>query len=207
MRKYLYLILFIFLSCKTSVEPLEHVYVSEHHQEKLKEFEKDNNKYKVLFMGDSITEGGYFENVVPNSKNVAIGGDYIYCVNFVIPYVKKYQPEKIYLMIGVNSLRDFSLEECKEQYKELLVYLLKNFPETQIILESVLPVLINYQPINNFNEYIKQLACEFNLRYFDLYPLFAVNEVLPANLTIDGLHLSPDGYKIWYKALEKEIRE
>lgn len=203
MKKFLYLIFILFFGCKTTVNP---TWITEYHKNRVNDFAQDNNTYKVLFMGDSITEGGSFENIIPNSKNAAVGGDYIHCVKFVIPYVIKYNPEKIYLMIGINSLRDFTFEECKSQYKELIEIMLESFPDVEIVLESVLPISIKNQSIVYFNEYIKQLSCEYNLIYLDLYKYYAFNNVLPAELTIDGLHLSPNGYKIWYQVL-KENKE
>lgn len=200
-RKILLASLVLLAGCKQEVSLF-----TSHHNQRVEELKADNKTYSVVFLGDSLTEMGDFESVIPDSKNAGIGGDPIWCVPDVMQYVMKYKPQKLFLMIGINSLRMSSLEESKAQYKELVSLVAQCFPDTEVILESVLPHAQRYESIKLFNEYVKQTAEEKGFKYLDLYSLYAVDDRLPQELTEDGLHLKKEAYSVWYEAI-KEIKE
>lgn len=176
-----------------------------HLNNKCEQFDNDNNQYDILFMGDSITEGGNFEQIIPNSKNVGIGGASIYKTEAVIPHVAKYNPNRVYIMIGINSLIYYSYEDCEKQYTSLINKIKDAFYNADIILESVLPTSDNKYQIARFNEFIKQTALSNGFRYTDLYSLYAVGGVLPSDITTDGIHLIPSAYDRWYNVLKNDI--
>ena len=178
--------------------------VTSHHVERLKDLISDNNHYDVVFMGDSLTESGNFEKVLNGSKNAGIIGDYIYSTEDVIPIVASYKPKKIYLMIGTNSLRDYSYEECESEYTTLIKLITTTLPNTEIVIESVLPVSYINHNIVRFNDFVKSICAEYGLRYIDLYSKYSVGGLLPLTVTVDGLHLSPEGYEKWYETLKEE---
>ena len=179
-------------------------FISIHHKERLIELSNDNNHYDVVFMGDSITEGGNFESVINNSKNAGIAGDWITKTKDVVPYVVNYSPRKVYLMIGINSLRVFTLEDCVTQYLELISLMVSEMPNTEIIIESVLPISVDAQHIVIFNNFLKEFSVSLGLKYIDLYSLYEVEGKLPDDITTDGLHLSSEGYEKWYEVLREE---
>lgn len=201
MKKIFYLLAFLFVGCSMNTDA---EVCRIHHRNKLEAFSKDTNTYTTVFMGDSITEGGAFESVISNSKNVGIGGDRIYNTEDVIPYVVKYNPQKIYLLIGINSLFYHSVEESKEQYSHLMEKMVAAFPNTQIIVETVLPTVQRNPKISVFNDYVKQVAQSYNLRVLDLYSLYEVNGCLPSELSFDGIHLTQEGYSTWYNELTRQ---
>lgn len=192
----------VFIGCSREVAFED--FISIHHKERLIELSKDNNHYDVVFMGDSITEGGNFESIINNSKNAGIAGDWITKTKDVVPYVVNYSPRKVYLMIGINSLRVFTLEDCVTQYLELISLLVSELPNTEIVIESVLPISVDAQHIVIFNKIIKELSVSLGLKYIDLYSLYEVEGKLPDDITTDGLHLSPQGYEKWYEVLREE---
>lgn len=180
---------------------------TEYHNQKTVCFSMINKPYDIVFMGDSITEMGNFDKYIPDSINLGISGDYIWATNDVVRYAVKISPKKLYLMTGINSLKDYSLEESKAQYKALIECISKALPDTQIILESVLPHANGLVVISEFNSYIQQIAEEKGVRYLDLYSLYAVDGKMPAELTIDGLHLKPETYNIWYEVIRADLRK
>lgn len=200
MRKIFYLLAFLFVGCSmnTGVD-----ICGIHHRNKLEAFSKDTNTYTTVFMGDSLTEGGAFESVISNSKNVGIGGDRIYNTEDVIPYVVKYNPQNIYLLIGINSLFYYSAEESKEQYSHLIEKMVTALPNTQIIVQTVLPTVQRNPKISVFNDYIKQIAQSYSLEVLDLYSLYEVNGCLPSSFSYDGTHLTQEGYSTWYNKLAR----
>lgn len=195
------LAIIMFTSCTAEVTP---DFITVYHKTKLVQLSADTNRYDVVFMGDSITDGGAFESVLQNTKNAGISGDWITHTEDVIPYVRQYTPNKIYLMIGVNSLSKFTYDECVRQYRELIDMMLQAFPNTEIVLESVLPIATDAPVIPLFNSFIRGLAEDKGLRYLDLYSLYAVEGKLPEEITPDGLHLTAEGYAKWYEVLRAE---
>ena len=61
--------------------------------------------------------------------------------------------------------------------------------------------------VPRLNAKLKALAVAEGAVYLDLYSLFKDkdSDVLPLNLTVDGLHLNSDGYAIWVNALKKTL--
>ena len=194
----------MFTSCTVEVTP---DFATVYHETKLAQLSVDTNHYDVVFMGDSITDGGAFESVLQNTKNAGVAGDWIARTEDVVPCVKQYTPNRIYLMIGINSLKKFVYAESVRQYRELVDMMLLSFPDTEIVLESVLPIAIDAPVIMLFNSFIRELAEEKGLRYFDLYSLYAVEGKLPEEVSVDGLHLTAEGYAKWYEALRAENKE
>lgn len=182
-------------------------FVTSYHEYRLKKLMSDNNHYDVVFMGDSLTEVGDFEKVLKGSKNAGVGGDYIYSTEDVVSIVVNYNPRKIYLMIGINSLRDYSYKDCEYQYKSLINLLTTTFPNTEIVAESVLPVSVTNYKIVRFNDFVKNICAEYGLRYIDLYSKYSVCGLLPLTVTDDGLHLSPSGYGKWYDFIKNDNKE
>lgn len=181
--------------------------VTSHHIDRLKELISDNNHYDVVFMGDSLTEGGSFEEVLKGSKNAGVDGDFIYSTEDVVPIVAGYNPRKVYLMIGTNSLRDYSYEECVYQYNSLINLITTTLPNAEIVVESVLPVSVTNYKIVRFNDFVKSICEEYGLRYIDLYSKYSVCGLLPLTVTEDGVHLSPSGYNEWYEFIKNDNKE
>lgn len=182
-------------------------FVTSYHEYRLKKLMSDNNHYDIVFMGDSITEGGDFEKVLKGSKNAGIIGDFIYNTEDVVSIVSIYNPKKVYLMIGANSLNYFSCEECERQYKSLIKLITTTLPNTEIVVESVLPKSFTDDKIVRFNEFLKSVCAEYGLRYADLYSMYSVDGLLPPTVTEDGVHLSPSGYNKWYEFIKNDNKE
>ena len=51
--------------------------------------------------------------------------------------------------------------------------------------------------IENYNEIVKKIAEQKGCIYLDLFKLYAVNGIMPAELTLDGVHLFPQSYDRW----------
>mgnify|MGYP003822693705 FL=1 len=86
--------------------------------------------------------------------------------------------------------------------------------KTQIYFYTLLPVNASFGKFKNhygkdehilfINSEIRKLNAK-NVKVIDLYPLFLDKENhLKAELTKDGLHLLPEGYKVWADFLNKE---
>jgi lysophospholipase L1-like esterase len=130
----------------------------------------------------------------------------------------KTQPKSIFVMIGINDLiRGVDDATVLENYRQILRYLRKTHPNSQINTQSILPhggesatwegkdklLAIANSRIQKINQQLQAIALQEKVRYLDLYPLFATKEGnLRPDFTTDGLHLSRQGYLVWSSALQ-----
>lgn len=184
------------------------------------------NDESIVFVGDSITDMGEFPELFGdiNIKNRGVNSDTISGVLNRIENVAKQHPKKIFLMVGTNDLGDNAFEEeTINSYKEILQNIKKVSPDTEIYVQSVLPTndsfwvpggiseLVGRQQTNaiikKFNTEIKQLSEQENVRYVNLFDSFIdENGNMKDELTIDGLHLSGNGYLLWKSLIEEYLQ-
>jgi len=61
--------------------------------------------------------------------------------------------------------------------------------------------------IMELNSRLKDLATEFGHTYIDLFSIMAdTNNHLPRKYSIDGLHLSYEGYRVWVEAIREYVK-
>lgn len=199
-------------------------YLNEYYQSRMKHFENlplENNG--IVFLGNSITERGNWNELMPNKRigNRGIGGDNTYGVLARLDNILKSQPKKIFIMIGINDLgRGLPIHVISNNYRNILLQIRENSPNTEIYIQSVLPLndhilaadyLKNKKTIiQDLNSELKNIATEFKLPFIDLYAnIFAdgKGDLFP-ELTVDGIHLNPSAYKLWanYLINNKYIR-
>ena len=125
--------------------------------------------------------------------------------------------ESIFLMIGINDLIwGETDEDIIANYKEIVRQLKKEHPDTQIVVQSILPhggeistwesrdklLALPSDRIIAMNETLKKIAKDNDAYYLDLYPIFVTGDGhLRPDLTTDGLHLNREGYLVWRSAI------
>lgn len=166
--------------------------------------------HPVVFLGDSITYGGDWDKLFPQSpvENRGIGGDSTRGLLARLDQVIALKPSQIFLMIGTNDLcYNRPIPAIIDNYRLILARFRHELPDTQVYVESVLPfndrlfpsrALRSNANIATLNVGIRQVAREFDYPYVDLAPAFTgANGRLPAADTTDGLHLSEKAYYVW----------
>lgn len=127
-------------------------------------------------------------------------------------------PETIFVMIGINDLiRGISDEIILENQRQIVRYLRKMHPKTQIVVQSILPhkeenvtwegreklQAISNSRIRHLNQQLQDIAKSEGVKYLNLHPLFANTQgELRPEFSTDGLHLSRQGYLVWSSALQ-----
>lgn len=179
----------------------------------------------IVFLGDSITNGGewaeLFEN--PEVLNRGISGDRVVWLFDRIDYLAAAKPKKIFLLIGINDLLGGRTKshDVVIMIAELLTRLHSMTPDTELYLQSILPVNLNgptmskyksstiLQRIDNCNTWLgKWCAKNGFVTYIDIASSMKDAEgMLNENLTFDGLHPNGTGYLIWKDVIEGYVNE
>lgn len=172
----------------------------------------------ILFLGNSITEGGDWPKLLQNLNviNHGIGGDLTFGVLRRLNEVARHKPKQVFLMIGINDLsRNVPDSLIVKNIFSIVEGLHQQLPETKIIVQSLLPVdeavndlLIEYKlnpSVSAINQALKENTTEYDYVYLDLHTYFSNDSgMLNAAYTYDGIHLNSKGYDKWVKVLKSE---
>ncbi len=175
----------------------------------------------IIFLGNSITDGGNFEELFKREdvKNRGIRSDIIPGVQKRLEQVVKGHPKKIFLLIGINDVsHGHSVDKLAERYETLVNEIRHRSPETQLYLQSIMPINNDYGVYRNlkgkentiveFNKRIKEIAEKNDLKYIDLWSFLAdKNGKLNKKYTNDGLHLTGPGYRAWTNGIRSYLDE
>ena len=114
---------------------------------------------------------------------------------------------KIYVMLGINELGWNGTETFRTQSTELIRRLQNDHPNTEIVIQSILPVsaqkdaegrYVNNGRIGEYNAVWLELAEEFDVAYMNVAESVAdENGLLPSELCYDGVHLNKAGSHQW----------
>jgi len=166
----------------------------------------------VVFLGDSITEGGPWEELFPDLRvrNRGIGGDTTDGVLARLEQVTRAEPAKLFLLIGTNDLfRGSSEDEIVADIIEILEQLKQETPDTEVYLQSVLPRAPSYRSsVEALNARLAEVALEHGADWVDLYAQFIDDETggIRAELSNDELHLLGPGYALWKEQIGLLVR-
>lgn len=172
---------------------------------------------RVVFLGNSITQGGDWARLTGDSTavNRGIGGDVTFGVRARLDEVIRRRPSKLFLLIGVNDVsKDIPEPVIAANVRAIVEAVRAGSPETVVYVQSVLPLnptvpgfLQHYDKgdhVVRLNRLLRAAAAATRARYVDLYPLFLdAHGRLDARYTRDGLHLNEAGYRRWVAHLRK----
>ncbi len=191
---------------------------TEHWQERTNLFigELDSlPKGKIVFLGNSITEGFDLEHYFPDALpiNRGISGDHTDGLLERLEYsVISLKPSQLFILIGINDIGagDPSSLILKNYYS-LIEKLAETLPNSKIYIQSVLPTTQQWtncpkDKIILINQKILEYCIKFKFTWIDLHTKFVTNDgYLNNSLTEDGLHLNDTGYALWAKVLRGYI--
>jgi lysophospholipase L1-like esterase len=166
----------------------------------------------IVFLGDSLTEGGPWEELFPyvRVRNRGIGGDTSDGVLARLEQVTRATPAKVFLLIGTNDLfRGEPEDEIVANITDILDRLKQETPDTEVYLQSVLPRAASFRAdVEALNSRLAEVALERGAAWIDLYPAFLDPETggIRAELSNDELHLLGPGYALWKQQIEVQVR-
>ena len=194
-------------------------FIPEHFPRRVAQFEKEPVVTgKIVFLGNSITEMGRWDQLTgdPTAINRGISGDITFGVLKRLDDIIKRKPSKIFLLIGINDIgRDIPDAVIADNCRKIVERLQKGTPDTKIYLQSILPV---NPTVRNFpqhydkeghviatNKLLKLVAQKTGCTYVNLFPFFLnKDKLMNEKYTLEGLHLNPEGYKVWINYLKEK---
>ncbi|WP_345955483.1 GDSL-type esterase/lipase family protein [Mucilaginibacter sp. PAMB04168] len=215
------IILFFLVSFAASAQdlPIDSSYANSHYKQRLQFFRQmPDSKNEIVFLGNSITEAGEWQELIPgkNVINRGISGDVSFGVIARLDEVLSSKPKKIFLLIGINDLkRGIPAAIIIKNYQRIIGQVKLTSPKTQLILQSILPVnelmlgneykRITNARVSEVNNLLQQLAASEKLTFVDLHPIFKGKDgQMNRDYTTDGIHLKMPAYILWVNLLKSK---
>ncbi len=188
---------------------------------------------KIVFLGDSITEGGGNWNKYFGTKNIVnrgISGDTTLGVLERLNEIYFYKPSGLFLLIGINDIFNTNSPN-RESITPLSVAnniiriadsIHKKSSKTQVYIQTTLPInnklykeLTGTFPIHTvplqdqikqINSIIKKNSSQNHYTVIDLHNVFLDSDkLLSKKYTSDGVHLNEEGYLRWSNFISNYI--
>lgn len=165
----------------------------------------------IIFLGNSINNGAEWAELFNDIriKNRGISGDITTGIIHRLKEVADRKPAKVFLMIGINDLgRGVSPDAVVKNILLINDYLQQESPNTQVYIESILPVNPSFgkfqgqvskvKEILQTNSLLQAAAKVHHYEFINLHAAFAnAQGYLDPKYTNDGLHLLGAGYQLW----------
>lgn len=177
----------------------------------------------VVFLGDSITQGWQDTGRVTWDKefaplkaaNFGFSGDRTEHVLWRLQNgeIVGLSPKVVVIMIGTNNIGHGSSDpqQTSDGVKAIVGKLREKLPSSKILLLGVFPRGENPDDpmrvsVAKATELFKTCAEGKNVSFLDIgYVFLRSDGVLRTTLMPDRLHLVPDGYELWAKAMKPEL--
>ena len=188
---------------------------------------------KIVFLGNSITEGAKSWNKRLNQKNLVnrgISGDITEGVLERLGEIYYYKPLAVFILIGINDLFDTNIKDGEMINPKYVADNILNIAKsikaesihTSVYIQTILPVNIDkYEQvksidlkrekdlnaqINETNTILKTVELPMGIHIIDTHKEFLDNNSnLNEIYSVDGVHLNEEGYKIWTTLLNDKV--
>lgn len=174
-----------------------------------------NTPGEIIFLGNSITDIGEWAEIWQNAKvrNRGISGDNTFGVLARLDEVTASQPERVYLMIGINDIARATPDSIIiSNLIKIIERIRIASPRTRIVVQSILPTNDAFTEfkrhqgkdahIRAVNKALESYCTANRISWVDLYTRFLdATGKLDKRYTNDGLHLNGAGYIHWKNIL------
>lgn len=187
--------------------------VNTQYPERRTQYETFSPPAEVVMIGDSITQGGLWDEMFPHIKiaNRGIGWDKTNDILLRMGPILAVQPKKAFVMVGINDLAfGRSVPEILENYVKIIDQLQSKNIATYI--QSTLECSKTrcgdrLSNIRELNRQLKAYAGQKNITYIDINAgLTSHQDGLLSQYTYDGIHLLATGYSVWRTAISQYIQ-
>lgn len=212
--------IYISFNWRKYLHRIANTFIKTRHNQLLSMFKATSLKSNaIIFLGDSITEGANWQELLNNSYiiNRGIGGDTTAGVLNRIDEVIRHRATKIFICIGTNDIaQGIGTSMILNNYMLILDALKDGSPNSELFVQSILPVNLaknavfghNNKGILAVNKALEELCAKRQIKYINLHPHFLNDEgKLKAEYTNDGLHLLGNAYLHWIELIKNELQE
>ena len=185
------------------------------------------NTCEIMFLGDSITEGwmvqarglgAWNKYYLPlKAVNFGISGDRTEHVLWRLEsggiLSEKIQPKLVVLLIGTNNIWRDSEEQIAEGVSLIVKDILERAHKANVLLLAIFPRSQNADnpvraKIAKTNALIEKLTENPRVTFLDIGKNFLEPDGdLSPKIMNDYLHLTPEGYEIWVKAMDPYVKK
>jgi len=171
-------------------------------------------EWDAAFLGDSLTAGGAWQKWFPQIRCINLGyaGDWLSGMLERVPQLEIVSPKYIFVMGGVNGLLQNGPDRTTALQKELLTRLRAAVPQSRIFAADILPYTIEKEDMYGenrhavtCNERLRAYCAENGFGYLRLWEKYQKDGVMNPELTRDGVHLKPEGYRAWVDAVGRSM--
>lgn len=224
-RIYLLLLLNIFSLYILAQENTDWSNLKRYAQENAELLKNNSNKNKVIFMGNSITEGWvkadatFFTNNDYIGRGISGQTSYQFLLRFREDVIKL-KPSIVVINAGTNDIAENTGIYNEEYTMDNIISMveLAQLHQIKVILTSVLPAATfgwnttikdAPQKIEKLNKRIAIYAQKHNIPYVDYYKamVYGENKALNPKYTKDGVHPTIEGYKVMENIIHKTINK
>ena len=170
------------------------------------------NEKHAMAVGDSMAEGLDCYRVLNKENVVWHRGRRIDNMYLDLESVKAYNPNYLFLAYGANDIKSFrgNVDVWIAKYKEAIINIQSELPNTKIIVNSVLPVSdyaatndpsFTYQPM--YNDALKNLAKELGVQFLEngVYLADRIN-----SFSADGVHPKVPFFQNWGRHMASYLK-
>lgn len=168
----------------------------------------------VVMLGDSITEGGLWQEWFPGQPvaNRGTGGetsaDLLQRLDSAV--TADSDPAAVFLLIGTNDLfLGVPLRAVVGNVASLLAEVERRAAGTPVVVQSVMPRSVRFRDdLRRLDSAYRALvdASGEHVTHLDLWPALADERgALRAEFTRDALHLTGEGYRAWVDVLRPHV--
>ncbi|WP_420908750.1 GDSL-type esterase/lipase family protein [Brevibacillus humidisoli] len=165
-----------------------------------------------VFLGDSITEGLSYHDVLDEANVLAGAGKTAEFALEDIDELIKRSPKHIFIHLGSDDIlwpTDDPKEYSLKHYATLIGTIKEKLPEASITLLAVTPVTAEvekkeprYGNIEAYNQGLQELATQEQVGFVDLSPILANN---PDLYDTDGIHFKEAFYPLMLDELKDQV--
>jgi lysophospholipase L1-like esterase len=192
---------------QTGIEP------NHHHKYRLDQFRMFPSHAKNVMVGDSITHVGHWKEIFPEYSilNRGIGADKTTDILSRIDTVLDSNPEKVFLMMGVNdfNIGRRSVGDVFSTYRTIIEELERH--NIEVIIQSTIECDNcghdgkTNQKVRELNTLLYDYSKSNDLTFIDLNSLMSDENGLKKSYQEDSVHPNAEGYKVWASMIDSYL--
>ncbi|WP_274365123.1 GDSL-type esterase/lipase family protein [Paenibacillus thermotolerans] len=166
----------------------------------------------TVFVGDSLTQRNQWHEFFPGLAvlNRGIDSDRSLGVLRRLDQIIALKPASLFLMIGINDVYDRrDPNHILTNYETIIRRIKTELPGAKLFIQSLLPVnhSVYGHPVNNddvkrMNDKLAELAEINQVVFIDLFSKVLKGGEMDEKYTVDGCHLSGQGYMAWVEIIK-----